>query len=128
MLQLRQDVFCDCGLDILEYTVKEIRDNSEGTFYILKAKKNVGAQGRIEILIYENGSGEYKYLELVGNEDWTEEYGLEPFTNGKYFTTLEAAKTSFAKTQIKLIEDREQKLVYELNELRTRKTRWEKML
>jgi hypothetical protein len=128
MLQLRQDVFCDCGLDILEYTVKEIRDNSEGMFYVLKAKKPVGSRGCIEILIYENSSGEYKYLELVENEDWTEEYGLEPFTNGKYFATREAAKTSFAKTQIQLIEERERKLLSELAELKTRKDRWEKML
>lgn len=52
-LQLRQDVWCACSVDILEYRVKEIRDSSEGTFYILKSKKGVGRFGSIEIMVYE---------------------------------------------------------------------------
>lgn len=128
-LQLRQDVWCACSVDILEYRVKEIRDSSEGTFYILKSKKGVGRFGSIEIMVYETTAMGLKFLELVSPEsEYSEEYGLGPFTEGTYHTTLEAARKSFAETQIQLIDREIERLKRQLSDSEARKSKWEKML
>jgi hypothetical protein len=123
---LGQDVFCDCGLDILEYRVKEIRTSNEGTFYILQSKKGVGRHRCLEIIVYRNGEGTIRYFGLNGTDD--SEYGLEPFTEGHYFTTLGEAKNSFAQTQIALIDEDTKKLSERINTNNVRRERWTKML
>lgn len=129
MIQLRQDIWCACSVDILEYTVKEIRDSSEDTFYILKSKKGVGRFGSIEIMVYETTAMGLKFLELVSPEsEYSEEYGLGPFTEGTYHTTLEAARDSMARQQITLLERNIFDLERRLAEEKVRKSKWEKML
>jgi hypothetical protein len=129
LLTLGQEVFCDCGLDILEYKVVEVRQAETITTYVLKSKHRVGQhRGGIEIVVFINGEGRIKYLELNSTEREDCEFGLEPFTEGNYFTTLEEAKSSFAKTQIKLIDDRIAKLNRDLEDCQKSKRKWENLL
>lgn len=127
-LSLGQDVFCDCGIDILEYTVKEIHQTEDMTYYTLRSKKGVGQHRFIEVSVFENKEGTIRYMELENCECDDSEYGLEPFTNGKYFTTIEAAKSSFAKTQIGLINDNTEDLKRRIAENDRRVARWASML
>jgi hypothetical protein len=127
-LSLNQDVFCACSLDILEYSVKEVRSTDYGTFYVLRSKKPVGQHRFIELLLAEGSAGILRYIELDSTDADDCEYGLEPFTHGTYHTTLEAAKSAFAREQILLIESRETKVRQELEELARRKAKWATML
>lgn len=127
-LSIGQDVFCDCGIDILEYTVTEVRFTDQGTFYVLVSKKPVGAYTCLEIVIYQNGEGDLKYFGLHEPSEDNFEYGMEPFTGGRYFLNLQDAKDSYAKTQIGLIDDNINQIKARLVELESRKARWQKMI
>lgn len=127
-LSLGQNVFCDCGIDVLEYTVKEIHQTEDMTYYTLRSKKGVGRNRFIEVSVFENKEGTIRYMELEDCSCDDSEDGLEPFTNGKYFTSLEAAKSSFAKTQIELIEANTEDLRRRIAENDRRIARWTSML
>jgi hypothetical protein len=127
-LTLGQDVFCDCGIDILEYTVMEVRTSAERELYVLRSKKGVGRHRFIEVMVFENKEGTIRYMELDSSEMDDNEFDLEPFTSGKYFTTIEAARNSFARTQIDLIEDDTRKLKFRVAENDRRVSRWTTML
>lgn len=127
-LSLGQDVFCDCGMDVIEYTVKEIHQTEDMTYYTLRSKKGVGRNRFIEVSVFENKEGTIRYMQLEDSQFDDGEFAMEPFTEGKYFTTLEAAKSSFAKTQIELIEANTEDLKRRIAENDRRVARWTSML
>ena len=127
-LSIGQDVFCDCQIDILEYSVKEIHQTEDMTYYTLRSKKGVGRHRFIEVSVFENKEGTIRYMELENCECDDSEFALEPFTDGKYFTTIEDAKSSFAKTQIGLIEDDTERLRHRIAENDRRAAKWASML
>ena len=128
MLKLGQPIWCDCGIDILQYSVHEIRQNQQGDQYVLRSTKPIGRHREIEILVFINHEGTIRYLELIDTEMEDTEYGLGSFTEGRYFTDLASARNSFAKTQIELIQQDTIQLERRIMENRDRITRWEKML
>jgi hypothetical protein len=124
MLNIGQSVFCACDIDILEYSVKEVRLSDSLTTYVLRSKKSVGRNRWVEVLVAHGASETLRYIELLGSDFGDCEYSLEPFTNGSYHTTLEAAKAQFGKVQVHLLENKRDQLKRDLANVEVQIKKW----
>ena len=73
-----------CSLDIIEHKVVSIRQYDGFNHYVLKSTRNVGACGRIEVIISEN-KGKFRFIELVDEENIEYASGLQDFIEGNYY-------------------------------------------
>jgi len=95
-----------CNMDIIRHKVIAIHTYSTvrkgvtnvGTQYTLKAVHNVGACGKIEVIISEN-NGKLRFIELVDEDDIEYASGLQDFVEGNYYTSETEAKLEFYKQQ-----------------------------
>lgn len=84
-LQINDKLYHPCSLDIIEFKITGIRQYEDSTLYEAKALDNVGACGRVEILLKID---KYDVIRFVGIKDsYDDEYGrgLEDFVEGKYY-------------------------------------------
>ena len=84
-LQINDKLYHPCSLDIIEFKITGIRQYEDSTLYEAKALDNVGACGRVEILLKID---KYDVIRFVGIKDsYEDEYGrgLEDFVEGKYY-------------------------------------------
>ena len=84
-LQINTKLYHPCSLDIIEFKITGIRQYEDSTLYEAKALDNVGACGRVEILLKID---KYDVIRFVGIKDsYEDEYGrgLEDFVEGKYY-------------------------------------------
>lgn len=84
-LQINTKLYHPCSLDIIEFKITGIRQYEDSTLYEAKALNNVGACGRVEILLKID---KYDVIRFVGIKDsYDDEYGrgLEDFVEGKYY-------------------------------------------
>ena len=84
-LQINDKLYHPCSLDIIEFKITGIRQYEDNVLYEAKALNNVGACGRVEILLKID---KYDVIRFIGIEDYyDDEYGigLEDFVEGKYY-------------------------------------------
>ena len=84
-LQINDKLYHPCSLDIIEFTIIGIRQYEDNVLYEAKALNNVGACGRVEILLKID---KYDVIRFIGIKDsYDDEYGrgLEDFVEGKYY-------------------------------------------
>ena len=84
-LQINTKLYHPCSLDIIEFKITGIRQYEDSTLYEAKALNNVGACGRVEVLLKID---KYDVIRFVGIKDsYDDEYGrgLEDFVEGKYY-------------------------------------------
>lgn len=84
-LQINDKLYHPCSLDIIEFTIIGIRQYEDSILYEAKALNNVGACGRVEILLKID---KYDVIRFIGIKDsYDDEYGrgLEDFVEGKYY-------------------------------------------
>lgn len=84
-LQINTKLYHPCSLDIIEFKITGIRQYEDSTLYEAKALDNVGACGRVEILLKID---KYDVIRFIGIKDsYDDEYGrgLEDFVEGKYY-------------------------------------------
>ena len=84
-LQINDKLYHPCSLDIIEFKITGIRQYEDSTLYEAKALDNVGACGRVEILLKID---KYNVIRFIGIKDsYEDEYGrgLEDFVEGKYY-------------------------------------------
>jgi hypothetical protein len=97
-IKINDSMWHPCNMDIIEHKVISIRQFDCFNHYVLKAVRNVGACGRLEVIVSEN-NGKLRFVELV-NEDTTEyASGLQDFIEGNYYTTKEQAELEFYEQQ-----------------------------
>ena len=97
-IKINDSMWHPCNMDIIEHKVISIRQFDGFNHYVLKAVRNVGACGRLEVIVSEN-NGKLRFVELV-NEDTTEyASGLQDFIEGNYYTTKEQAELEFYEQQ-----------------------------
>lgn len=97
-IQIGDEIFHPCSVDIIKHKVISIRQFEDFTHYVLKAVSNVGACGRIEVIVDEH-KGKLRFVELVGEENVPHASGLQDFVEGNYYTTIEKAKVEFYDNQ-----------------------------
>ena len=98
-MQIGDDVYHPCDYDILHFKVAGIRYHEEDpTLYELKAVHNVGAQGRIVVLVAHAGD-RLQYVDLLEPSDDINERGLEGFIEGEYFESQDQARLAFYTVQ-----------------------------
>ena len=84
-LQINDKLYHPCSLDIIEFKITGIRQYEDSILYEAKALNNVGACGRVEILLKID---KYDVIRFIGIKDsYDDEYGrgLEDFVEGKYY-------------------------------------------
>ena len=84
-LQINTKLYHPCSLDIIEFKITGIRQYEDSTLYEAKALYNVGACGRVEVLLKID---KYDVIRFIGIKDsYDDEYGrgLEDFVEGKYY-------------------------------------------
>lgn len=81
------------SIDIIEYKVTAIHTYENHTAYSAKSTGNVGACGNIQILVAEDTFGSLRFIKL--EEDYEYGNGLEDFTEGIYFTSIQQAKLEY---------------------------------
>ena len=84
-LQINDKLYHPCSLDIIEFKIIGIRQYEDNILYEAKALNNVGACGKVEILLKID---KYDVIRFIGIKDsYDDEYGkgLEDFVEGKYY-------------------------------------------
>jgi hypothetical protein len=83
-----------CSVDIIEHKVIGIHQYETFTHYVCKATNNVGACGRLEIVLSQN-KNRLTLVELVDEENIPHASGLQDFIEGNYYTTKQEALLEF---------------------------------
>jgi hypothetical protein len=92
-----------CSMDIIEHKVigiNQFEDDRGKLFkhYTLKAVHNVGACGKVEVIIDEH-KGKFRFVELVNEENIEYSSGLRDFVEGNYYNNKEEAEIEFYEKQ-----------------------------
>lgn len=98
-LQINDKLYHPCSLDIIEFKITGIRQYEDSTLYEAKALYNVGACGRVEVLLKID---KYDVIRFVGIKDsYEDEYGrgLEDFVEGKYYLEKLEARLEYNEQQ-----------------------------
>ena len=101
-----------CSMDVIKHKVISIRQFDTFEHYVLKAVHNVGACGRVEVIVSHN-KGKFRFVELVDEEDIEYSGGLGDFIEGNYYVLEDEARLEFFKQQETLswtAMDRQQRL------------------
>ena len=101
-LQINTKLYHPCSLDIIEFKITGIRQYEDSTLYEAKALDNVGACGRVEILLKID---KYDVIRFIGIKDsYDDEYGrgLEDFVEGKYYLEKLEARLEHNEQQLSL--------------------------
>lgn len=87
-----------CNMDIIEHKVTSIRQFEGFNHYVTKAVRNVGACGRVEVILDEH-KGKLRFVELLHEEEIEYSSGLQDFVEGNYYTNKKEAELEFYKQQ-----------------------------
>ena len=98
-LQINDKLYHPCSLDIIEFKITGIRQYEDSILYEAKALNNVGACGKVEILLKID---KYDVIRFIGIKDsYEDEYGegLEDFVEGKYYLEKLEARLEYNEQQ-----------------------------
>jgi len=99
-LKIGDKLWHPCNMDIIEHKVTSVRQFEDHNQYCLRAVYNVGACGRVEVLVGEK-KGQFRFIGLM--YDYEYESGLQDFVEGNYYTTKDEAKIEFYRQQELLV-------------------------
>ena len=85
-IKIGDSLWRPCNVDIIEHRVISIRQYEGFNHYVTKAVHNVGACGRVEVILDEH-KGKLTFVELLDEEDLKYSSGLKDFVEGTYYTT-----------------------------------------
>ena len=101
-LQINDKLYHPCSLDIIEFKIIGIRQYEDTILYEAKALNNVGACGKVEILLKID---KYDVIRFIGIKDsYDDEYGrgLEDFVEGKFYLERLEARLEHNEQQLSL--------------------------
>lgn len=96
-LEIGTILYKPCSMDICEYKIKSMIISEAGVSYVAKATHNIGACGRVEVLLYAEKFGNFRFMDCT--EDYEYERGLGNFVEGLYYTNKLHARLEFYKIQ-----------------------------
>lgn len=97
-LKINDIMWHPCSIDIIQHKVTSIRQFDGFRHIVLKSVHNVGACGRVEVIVSEN-NGKYRFVELMYEDSIEHASGLQDFVEGNYYTDKREAKLEFYKQQ-----------------------------
>ena len=97
-IKIGDSLWHPCNVDIIEHRVISIRQYEGFNHYVTKAVHNVGACGRVEVILDEH-KGKLTFVELLDEEDLKYSSGLKDFVEGAYYTTKKEAELKFYEQQ-----------------------------
>lgn len=98
-LQINDKLYHPCSLDIIEFKIIGIRQYEDNVLYEAKALNNVGACGKVEILLKID---KYDVIRFIGIKDsYDDKYakGLGDFVEGKYYLEKLEARLEYNEQQ-----------------------------
>lgn len=84
-----------CSVDIIEHKVTGILSYETETLYETKAVHNIGACGKVKVLLRQDNKGAYRFISLAGH--YEHDSGLQDFVEGVYYTDHTEAKLAYYK-------------------------------
>lgn len=97
-LKIGDSLWHPCNMDIIEHKIISIRQFEGFNHYIAKAVRNVGACGRVEVILDEH-KGHLRFVELLDEENIKYSSGLQDFVEGKYYADKRKAELDFYRQQ-----------------------------
>lgn len=97
-IKIGDEFFHPCSIDIMQHKVVSIRQFNGFNHYVLKATHNIGACGKLEVIIDEH-KGKFRFVELIDEENIEHARGLQDFIEGDYYRTLDEARIVFYDKQ-----------------------------
>lgn len=97
-IKIGDTIWHPCSIDIIEHKIVSIRQFEGFNHYIAKAIHNVGACGRVEVILDEH-KGKLRFVELLHEEEIEYSSGLQDFIEGNYYTNKEEARLEFYNQQ-----------------------------
>lgn len=97
-LKIGDSLYHPCNIDIIHHKVISIRQYDGFNHYVLKAVNNVGACGKIEVIVDEHNN-KFRFIELIDEENIEYASGLQDFIEGDYYINLLEAKLKFYENQ-----------------------------
>jgi MFS superfamily sulfate permease-like transporter len=96
-IKVGDSVWHPCSMDIIEHKVVSITQYENFVHYHTKAVRNVGACGRLEVILHGNEDN-LTFVELV-DDDLPYASGLQDFVEGKYYIDQNKARLMFYRLQ-----------------------------
>ena len=100
-IKIGQSLWHPCNMDIIEHKVISIRQFEGFNHYITKAVHNVGACGKVEVILDEH-KGKLRFVELLHEEELEYARGLQDFIEGNYYADKREAELEFYNQQVTL--------------------------
>lgn len=100
-MQIGDYLWHPCNMDIIKHKITSIRQYEGFNHYITKAVHNVGACGRVEVILDEH-KGKLRFVELIDEEDIEHSSGLHTFVEGNYYIDKREAELEFYNQQLTL--------------------------
>src|SRR5690554_5597381 len=97
-IEINDFVWHPCNIDIIKHKVISVRQFENFKHYVVKAVHDVGACGRIEVILDEH-KGKLRFVELVNEENIEHSSGLQDFVEGNYYSNKKEAELEFYKQQ-----------------------------
>lgn len=100
-IKIGDSLWHPCNIDIIEHKVVSIRQFEGFNHYVTKAVHNVGACGRVEVILDEHNS-KLRFVELLHEEELPHASGLQDFVEGNYYANKKEAELEFYEQQISI--------------------------
>jgi len=97
-IKIGDSLWHPCNMDIIEHKVTSIRQFEGFNHYVTKAVRNVGACGKVEVILDEH-KGKLRFVELLHEEEIEYSSGLGDFVEGNYYTNKKEAELEFYTQQ-----------------------------
>lgn len=97
-LKIGDTLWHPCNLDIIEHKITAVLQFEGFNQYRAKAIKNVGACGRVEVVL-DGHKGKLRFVELIDEESIPHSSGLQDFIEGNYYASKEEARLEFYQLQ-----------------------------
>lgn len=113
-LKIGDPLWHPCNMDIIEHKVVSIRQFEGFNHYVSKSVRNVGASGKVEVLL-DDHDGKLRFIQLLDADDTEYASGLQDFVEGNYYRVLKEAELQFYEQQriLALSSMERQKTLYE---------------
>jgi len=98
MIKIGDSLWHPCNIDIIEHKVVSIRQYEGFKHYTTKAIHDVGACGKVEVILDEHKNN-LRFVELINEENIEYSSGLQDFVEGNYYSDKRKAELEFYKQQ-----------------------------
>jgi len=98
-IKIGDSIWHPCNMDIIEHKITGIRQYEDSVQYETKAVRNIGASGKLELLL-SHKENKIIFIGYVHGEDSVDyESGLQDFVEGYYYIIKEEAELKFYEQQ-----------------------------